>query len=87
MIKPILRYKKITPKSYKDELKSEDNKKQYPTIHLNLNHVPQANGAKVGSMFEVALKLKLEGINTTYGNEAKFQIHGVNIIKSPKEAE
>ena len=74
-------FKKAIPKSYKDEMKSENNKKMYPKIDLPIALVPQAKDWKIGGTYIVALKVKMTGITMNeYRDESTYDVLGAKVV-------
>lgn len=59
-------------------LKKMESKPRYPTIRLDLQHIPEAKDWKIGETYHVELELKMVGISQSrFDNSAEFEIHEI----------
>lgn len=60
-------------------LKKEKSKPIYPTIRIQLEHLPEAKNWKLGEMHCMELKVKLIGLSQSrFDNSAEFEIQGID---------
>lgn len=59
-------------------MKSEKSKPIYPTVRMDLNHLPEAKNMKIGDMAHIGMHAKLVGMNQSrFDNSAEFEVHGI----------
>ena len=82
--------RKITPKTDKYMIggdmpsKKGESKPIYPTIRIDLEHLPEAKKWEVGKSYNLELSLKMVGLSQSrYDNSAEFEIHEIE----PEEVE
>lgn len=81
--------RKIVPK--KDEyaiggsLKRAEAKPVYPTVRMDLKHVPEAKDMKIGDMAHIKMHAKLTGLNQgRFDHSAEYEIHAIEHKKLGK---
>ena len=68
-------------------LKKGESKPIYPTIRIDLTHLPEAKNWKVGNEYNLELELKMVGLSQgRFDNNAEFEIHGIETESSGEEA-
>lgn len=84
--------RKITPKTDKYMIggigpsKKGESKPIYPTIRIDLEHIPEAKNWKLGKMYKLELGLKLIGLSQSqYNNSTEFEIHEIESESSKDE--
>lgn len=74
------KYTRIKPISWKQEMKTENNEKHYPTLSLSIRDIPEIKDWKVGETYNVALELKQVSMSQhKEGGGASFEILGYRI--------
>lgn len=75
--------REIKPKMSGDTLEAMPAKMEkkpiYPTIRIDLTHLPEAKKWKVGDMYDMKLHLKMVGLSQSrFQNESEYEIHGID---------
>lgn len=56
----------------------ETPKPVFPTIRIDLEHMPEAKAWKLGKSYDVKFELKLVGLSQSrFDNSCEFELHGV----------
>ena len=84
--------RKIKPKTEKymtDRVSTpKESKPIYPTIRLDLEHIPEAKDWKVGKEYTIEMKVKMTGISQSrFDNSAEFEIHEIETEDENKEGD
>ena len=86
--------RKITPKTDKYMIggglvkEKGESKPIFPTIRIELEHLPEAKNWKLGKTYEIELGLKLIGLSQSrYDNSAEFEIHEIEAESSKDDEE
>jgi hypothetical protein len=81
--------RKITPRTEEymiNGTKPAKAKPVYPTIRLDLSHIPEAKSWKLGNMYNIELGLKLVGLSQSrYDSSSEFEIHEIEPESSKRE--
>jgi hypothetical protein len=68
--------------------KKEKAKPVYPTVRMDLKHVPEAKDMKVGDHAHIKMHAKLVGINQSrFDNSAEYEIHAIEHKKMKNKLE
>lgn len=64
----------------------ESPKPIFPTIRIDLEHMPEAKKWKLGQSYNVEFELKLVGLSQSrFDNSCEFEIHGVETEDTKEE--
>jgi len=83
--------RKIEPKQY-GPMEVERAREEYPTLHLDLKHIPEAKDWKIGEKYQITLDIQMASLdirNEKQGNGegyAGFDITGIGINEKKKVA-
>lgn len=67
-------------------LKKSESKPIYPTIRIDLEHLPEAKSWKIGEMHEIEMNLKVVGLSQSrYDNSVEFEIHEVEVDSASED--
>lgn len=63
-----------------------EDKPIYPSLRMELTHLPEAKKWEIGKEYTITLKLKMTGISISrYQNDAEFEIHELGIDGQKEE--
>ena len=63
-----------------------EDKPIYPSLRMELTHLPEAKKWEIGKEYTITLKLKMTGISISrYQNDAEFEIHELGIDGEKEE--
>ena len=83
--------RKIKPKTDKMMTDSPANVKEkpnYPTIRIDLDHIPEAKKWKIGNHYKITMDVKMVGISQSkYQNDSEFEIREIETAKSESTKE
>lgn len=67
---------------------TKESEPRYPSIRIDLQHIPEAKKWKVGETYKVSMMLKMTGISQSrFDNSAEFEIHEIEPEGSDDEEE
>ena len=68
-------------------MKPKKSEPRYPTIRIDLEHIPEAKDWKVGKSYGIEMVVKMVGISQSrFDNSAEFEIRKIG-VEDAKEAE
>jgi hypothetical protein len=74
-----------SPSTVRGPLKKEKSKPIYPTVRMDLQHLPEAKDMKLGDMAHIGMHAKLTGLNQgRFDHSAEFEIHAISHKKLHK---
>lgn len=86
--------RKIKPKTDKymepsvAGLKKGESKPVYPTVRIDLEHIPEAKDWKVGNTYRIEMEVKMTGISQSrFDNSSEFEIRKIEADDDAGESE
>lgn len=71
-----------------NKLSKGESKPIYPTIRLDLEHIPEAKKWELGKKYKIGTEVKLVGLSQSrYDNSAEFEVHAIEADDDVGESE